>query len=962
MIPTLLHDLLLFLGNMLRGAADQFGRMLGSAPATLREDDEPIAPIDDWVKDVAQQVIEHCNSDSLLKACTDLAAVDSGIARQCLVVGLAEILQATPHDATAIVNVIAAAPVLHGQVLIESFLRAARVVDLGQSQSWRLLMEHALRCKMPYSVLQSIQRAGAGDFKQLEMAAYHSIGDTASITNAYWAATPPPQLGDYAKVVADLSQWSLLDPPKATIDCLVALEAGDHTRVASLAKLRIVQDAVPEPTLAVTKAELGRQDLVKIADVSADLQVASMCINCRRLTPRIQGDGWALVERWKEGHKQHCAEPRALLRCLEVEQRLLTMIGASLENRAAWFVKRVAVAQQVSAPHVVAGVFAELETTLQLLPDASAVRRLTNLVQHGLAEDDLLSTVDWTGQPGASGWTAFQADANMSLWDLAWSQLENPTDKRAGKVFLALAKAWDKQGAPELVVRALEMCTGAPALDFLGLWFQHHDDKGVASVLRGLLLADTSTRVPTVVLVPHVHAVVAQFLAAFKRNDKAHYSLLGDVLVRMCVDHPYHVAHIIAQRLFEKSWVSDVFFENPWDFVGRRIRQQSMHAARLFGAACKLTEMYFDIAAISVDVAVEVAEFSAFAALKRCHPDACGTWLMDERPVVWTAKISLQSDCQYDTSQIPCVHNFEPTFTTTVFGRSAPKIVKCIGTDGKTYKQVVKHGNVLPDIAVQEFMKLFNASLPRATKFAGVATTYIVNGIADRAGVLEFVDNMEPLVTPICAIEAPYVNREWQTRWAGADAKVRVKMLADGPIVLPQWFLTTFPDPYAWYQSRLNYTRTLASSSMLGAIIELGDRNAANFLLDTTNGGVIQIDFGIVFHYDFDAATERIDAVPFRLTRNLVAALGPSGTGGFFALACAETLEVVRQHHVTMQRLLASDPAVAPHSVSCVETSLNAFMPHRDVPISMTMIDDLIAAATDPQSLAQMPIECAPWF
>ncbi|EQC35701.1 hypothetical protein SDRG_06981 [Saprolegnia diclina VS20] len=562
MMPTLLHDLLHFLGNMLHGVVDHVGRLLGNAPATLLEDDAVLPPpldpppsssldalpstsldaapsssldatpsssldatpsaplredlvatidrlasdtsttvasaaeraraaygptplvsghppqppptswtctfaepIDVWVHDVARQLIEHCNMDPLLTACIDLAAVDPGIARQCLIVGLAEVLQATPQEATGILHTILNAHVRNGQVLVESFLRAARVLDPAQLLPWHLLMEYALQCNMPYSVLQCVERAGAGDSQHWAMAAFNAIGDTACKANAYWvtvASTPPLQLQlSYAKALADLSQWSLLDPPKATNDSLVALEAGDYTRVASLAKLRIVQDGMLEPTIAVTKAVLDQQDLIKIADVSANLQ--------------IQGDGLALVERWKEGHKQHCDEPRALLRCLAVEQRLLTTLKASLQTRAEWFVERVAVAQRDAAPHIVAGVFAELETTLQLLPGASDVRLLTKLVQNGLAEDDHLSTVDWTAQPGAGGWTAFQADANMSLWDLAWSQLENPTDKRAGKVYLALAKAWDNQGAPELVVRALEMyakslrCTGASTFDFLGL-------------------------------------------------------------------------------------------------------------------------------------------------------------------------------------------------------------------------------------------------------------------------------------------------------------------------------------------------------------------------------------------------------------------------------------------------------------------------------------------------------------
>ena len=34
-----------------------------------------------------------------------------------------------------------------------------------------------------------------------------------------------------------------------------------------------------------------------------------------------------------------------------------------------------------------------------------------------------------------------------------------------------------------------------------------------------------------------------------------------------------------------------------------------------------------------------------------------------------------------------------------------------------------------------------------------------------------------------------------------------------------QWFLTQFPDPSAWFDARLSYTRTLAIMSMVGTMM-----------------------------------------------------------------------------------------------------------------------------------------------
>jgi phosphatidylinositol kinase/protein kinase (PI-3 family) len=44
-------------------------------------------------------------------------------------------------------------------------------------------------------------------------------------------------------------------------------------------------------------------------------------------------------------------------------------------------------------------------------------------------------------------------------------------------------------------------------------------------------------------------------------------------------------------------------------------------------------------------------------------------------------------------------------------------------------------------------------------------------------------------------------------------------ILANFPPVFYQWFLLTFPDPSAWFTSRLAFSRTLAVMSIVGAIL-----------------------------------------------------------------------------------------------------------------------------------------------
>jgi len=53
---------------------------------------------------------------------------------------------------------------------------------------------------------------------------------------------------------------------------------------------------------------------------------------------------------------------------------------------------------------------------------------------------------------------------------------------------------------------------------------------------------------------------------------------------------------------------------------------------------------------------------------------------------------------------------------------------------------------------------------------------------------------------------------------------------------------------------RLNYTRSVAVTSIVGHILGIGDRHCSNILIDKLTGELVHIDFGIVFE-DVSGAT-----------------------------------------------------------------------------------------------------------
>lgn len=78
-----------------------------------------------------------------------------------------------------------------------------------------------------------------------------------------------------------------------------------------------------------------------------------------------------------------------------------------------------------------------------------------------------------------------------------------------------------------------------------------------------------------------------------------------------------------------------------------------------------------------------------------------------------------------------------------------------------------------------------------------------------------------------------------------------------------------------WRQSIRRYARCMSVMSMIGYVIGLGDRHLDNVLINLGSGDIVHIDYNVCFE---KGRTLRIpEKVPFRLTQNLVHALGITG-------------------------------------------------------------------------------------
>lgn len=115
-----------------------------------------------------------------------------------------------------------------------------------------------------------------------------------------------------------------------------------------------------------------------------------------------------------------------------------------------------------------------------------------------------------------------------------------------------------------------------------------------------------------------------------------------------------------------------------------------------------------------------------------------------------------------------------------------------------------------------------------------------------------------------------------------------------------------------WLERRTNYTRSLATMSIVGYILGLGDRHPSNIMLQRYTGKIVHIDFGDCF----EVAMKREkfpEKVPFRLTRMLVNAMEACGIEGNYRDICDSVMRVCRENKESLLAVLEAfvyDPII----------------------------------------------------
>ncbi|UZJ51746.1 hypothetical protein CBS101457_001066 [Exobasidium rhododendri] len=292
------------------------------------------------------------------------------------------------------------------------------------------------------------------------------------------------------------------------------------------------------------------------------------------------------------------------------------------------------------------------------------------------------------------------------------------------------------------------------------------------------------------------------------------------------------------------------------------------------------------------------------------------TRIRDVDVPVMTKFLKVDPTTKYD--DITSIVRYSDHFS-TAGGLHLPKITACLGSDGNDYKQLFKDKDDLrQDAIMQQVFGILNTllSVDRAAQRRQLRVrTYIIIPLGPQYGLLEFVEHTQPIGTPFMETHHKYRRKDQLTthqarnELAAVEGKQRVEQTAAFEAMCRRFppafrfhFLERHRVPITLLTNRLQYTRSVATTSIVGYILGLGDRHVSNILLDDLTGEVIHIDFGIAF--DQGKLLPIPEQVPFRLTRDLVDGMGLNGVEGVFRRCCQETLRVMREGASVIQTVL----------------------------------------------------------
>ncbi|WFD42131.1 non-specific serine/threonine protein kinase [Malassezia psittaci] len=267
-------------------------------------------------------------------------------------------------------------------------------------------------------------------------------------------------------------------------------------------------------------------------------------------------------------------------------------------------------------------------------------------------------------------------------------------------------------------------------------------------------------------------------------------------------------------------------------------------------------------------------------------------------------------------SNIPTIAGFDDNIE-IMHSLQKPRKIIVQASNGNRYPFLCKpRDDLRKDARLMEFDAMINKLLQASSESRRrrlYIRTYAVLILNEECGLIEWVPNTvayrQILTKHYAALDVPLYTSDLKAIFEEARAQPKhattlfeEKVLTRYPPVFHAWFLETFPEPGAWLRARSAYARTAAVMSMVGFVLGLGDRHGDNILFDALSGDTVHVDLNCLF--DKGTTFEIPERVPFRLTHNMVDALGVTGVEGAFRRTAEITMSILRDNKESLMSVL----------------------------------------------------------
>lgn len=487
---------------------------------------------------------------------------------------------------------------------------------------------------------------------------------------------------------------------------------------------------------------------------------------------------------------------------------------------------------------------------------------------------------------------------------------------------------------------------------------------------------------------------ITQLLSRIVHEHEPSYNLLAEYVSLVIEMYPKHGLWFILSHLNSK----DVVRKNNVMHILKKLPKLSDHIT----AARSLFEDFISIITYQVPKSLRAKRLSLNKDLQITSLNTPSNCLVI--PVRSNLEIRLPSSGQVPKQFVAFSKSSSITFdgfddNIVIFhSLQKPKQVTIRGSDMKVYRLMVKNDDTSKDAKVVEFTTTINRLLKASNEARRrnlVIANYSVIPLADRMGVIEFVSD-------VATMKSIVVEQRKRLGLKADDRKVFHKLIQlqaflkqrpssksgyqpkpvdkarsefselfdfykracqEFPPVLHRWLIDQFSDPASWYLARSSFTRSASVMSMVGYIIGLGDRHCENILFFKKSGLVLHIDFECLFEKGKLLPVPEL--VPFRLTPNLVNAMGITGVEGSFRIGCEVTGKILRDNEASLMNILETilydpllewDSANPRESLRMVTRKIRGLINEKEgLPMNIHgQVDVLIQEASAEESLCQM--------